>query len=215
MNAGGELIGLWLLYKGLMAGLAIAVPVGPVNVMCASRTVSRGRAAGLMSGLGAASADALYGAVAAFSITFIIQFLEREVFWIRAVGGLLLIIIGIIYLRKPGIPPVARDRSGGDARSDYASTLLLTLTNPTSVLSFGAVLAGLGMAGDRAWWLTFLIVAGIFCGSMLWWVTLVMLVGRYRERFDQRAMTWMNRAAGVAIGVFGIVTLVAGIRHWR
>src|SRR5258707_9608974 len=97
----GELIGLWLLSKGLIAGLAIAVPVGPVNVLCASRTLSKGRTSGLTSGLGAATADALYGGIAGFSITFIIDFLEREEFWIRVIGGILLVGIGIIYIRKP------------------------------------------------------------------------------------------------------------------
>jgi len=90
----------------------------------------------------------------------------------------------------------------GAAGSDYSSTLLLTLTNPTTVLSFLAVLAGLGMAGHRIWWLTFLLVAGIFCGSMLWWVTLVLMVNRFRNRFDQRALRTLNRIAGVAIGFF-------------
>src|SRR6266568_5354279 len=96
----GDLVGLWLLSKGVMAGLAIAVPVGPVNVLCASRTLSKGRLSGLMSGFGAATADALYGAIAGFSITFVIQFLKREEFWIRVFGGLLLVAIGVVYYRK-------------------------------------------------------------------------------------------------------------------
>ena len=208
------MIGVWLLSKGLMAGLAIAVPVGPVNVMCASRTLTRGKLAGFMSGLGAATADALYGGIAAFSITFVIEFLERQEFWIRVVGGFLLIAIGLMYLRKPGQAAIEREEKR-DVQSDYASTLLLTLTNPTTVLSFLAVLAGLGMAEHREWWLTILLVGGIFCGSMLWWVILVMVVNHFRDRFDQRAMTWMNRVAGVAIGAFGIFTLIIGLRHGR
>ena len=94
-----------------------------------------------------------------------------------------------------------------------SSTFLLTLTNPTSILSFMAVLAGLGMGGQRASWLTLLLVAGIFCGSMLWWVILVLLVNRFRNRFDERAMHWMNRIAGLAIGGFGIATLLIGLKH--
>jgi threonine/homoserine/homoserine lactone efflux protein len=214
MNGEGELNGLWLLSKGLVAGLAIAVPVGPVNVLCASRTLSRGRLSGLMSGLGAATADTLYGAIAGFSITFLIQFLEREVFWIRVVGGVLLVAIGAMYFRKPAQAVTLRGEAGA-VHSDFVSTLLLTLTNPTTVLSFLAVLAGLGMGGHREWWLTFLLVGGIFCGSMLWWVTLVLLVNRFRDRFDQRAMRWMNRVAGLAIGGFGIVTFLIGLRHGR
>jgi len=210
----GDLIGLWLLSKGLMAGLAIAVPVGPVNVLCASRTLRKGRLSGLLSGFGAATADAFYGAIAGFSITFVIQFLKREEFWIRIFGGLLLIAIGVMYFRKPPQSALKRPDDGAD-HSDFSSTLLLTLTNPTSILSFMAVLAGLGMEGQRASWLTLLLVAGIFCGSMLWWVILVLLVNRFRDRFDERAMCWMNRIAGFAIGGFGIATFLLGLRHGR
>jgi len=214
MSMEGNLIGLSLLSKGLVAGLAIAVPVGPVNVLCASRTLRKGRLSGLISGFGAATADTLYGATAGFSITFLIQFLEREEFWIRVIGGLLLVAIGMMYFRKSAQAPNLPG-DDGTARSDFSSTLLLTLTNPTTVLSFLAVLAGLGMGGDREWWLTFLLVGGIFCGSMLWWVTLVLIVNRFRDRFDQRAIRWMNRIAGLAIGGFGIVTFLIGLKHGR
>ena len=209
------MIELWLISKGLMAGLAIAVPVGPVNVLCASRTLRRGRFSGLMSGFGAATADALYGAIAGFSITFVIQFLEREEFWIRVFGGLLLMAIGVVYYRKPAQAPNLRGDGDESTGSDFSSTLLLTLTNPTTILSFVAVLAGLGMGGQRAWWLTFLLVGGIFSGSMLWWVILVLMINRFRDRFDEAAMRWMNRIAGLAIGAFGVVTFLIGLKHGR
>ena len=208
------MIGLWLLSKGLMAGLAIAVPVGPVNVLCATRTLSKGRLSGLMSGFGAATADMFYGAIAGFSITFLIAFLEREEFWIRVIGGVLLVAIGVMYLRKPVQAATLRVEDNS-AHSDYSSSLLLTLTNPTTVLSFLAVLAGLGMGEHREWWLTFLLVAGIFCGSMLWWVTLVLLVNHFRDRFNQQAVGWMNRIAGLAIGGFGVATFLIGLKHGR
>jgi threonine/homoserine/homoserine lactone efflux protein len=214
MTMEGDLVGVWLVSKGVVAGLAIAVPVGPVNVLCASRTLSKGRLSGLISGFGAATADMLYGAIAGFSITFLIAFLEREEFWIRVIGGLLLVAIGVRYFCKPAQAVNLRSENG-TAHSDFASTLLLTLTNPTTVLSFLAVLAGLGMGGHRAWWLTFLLVGGIFCGSMLWWVILVLMVNRFRDRFDQRAMRRLNRVAGLAIGGFGIVTFAIGLRLGR
>jgi threonine/homoserine/homoserine lactone efflux protein len=129
-------------------------------------------------------------------------------------GGLLLMAIGVMYFRKPARAANLPSEVGA-AGSDFSSTLLLTLTNPTTILSFLAVLAGLGMGGHREWWLTFLLVAGIFCGSMLWWVILVLMVNRFRDRFDQRAMGWMNRIAGLAIGGFGIATFLIGIKHGR
>ena len=138
------MIGLWLLSKGLMAGLAIAVPVGPVNVLCASRTLSKGRLSGLMSGFGAATADAFYGAIAGFSITLVIEFLEREEFWIRVIGGLLLVAIGVVYFRKPAHALNLENKEGA-THSDYTSSLLLTLTNPDHSTF---VCGGAGRAGD-------------------------------------------------------------------
>lgn len=212
-KAARKLIGLTLITKGLMAGLAIAAPVGPINVLCASRTLTRGRMSGLLSGLGAATADALYGSIAGFSITLVIDFLTREEFWIRVIGGLLLVGIGCLYFRRPPQSLKVQKDEGG--HSDFISALLLTLTNPTTVLSFLAVLTALGMGGHRAWWLTFLLVGGIFCGSMLWWVILVTLVNWLRDRFNESSLRWMNRIAGLSIGAFGLFTFILGLTHRR
>ena len=200
-----------LLLKGMLAGFAISAPVGPVNVLCFSRTLSKGRMAGLISGLGAATADTIYGGIAGFSISFIIIFLLHEEFWIRLFGGMLLITIGIRYYFKK--PQLLEDEKRKQAtHSDFVSALLLNLTNPTTVLSFLAVLAALGMGQHKLWWLKLLLVAGIFCGAMLWWIAVVLAGSHFRGRFNDRAMLWMNRIAGLAIGGFGIVTLV--LSHW-
>ena len=202
---------LQLLLKGVLAGFAISAPVGPVNVLCFSRTLSKGRMAGLISGLGAATADTIYGGIAGFSISFIIVFLIHEEFWIRLFGGMLLIAIGIRYYFKK--PESLEDQKQKQAtHSDYISALLLNLTNPTTVLSFLAVLAALGMGQHKSWWLKLLLVAGIFCGAMFWWIAVVLAGSHFRGRFNDRATLWMNRIAGLAIGAFGIVTLV--LSHW-
>ena len=200
-----------LLIRGLAAGLIIAVPVGPVNVLCISRTIKKGWRSGLLSGLGAASADAVYGCVAGFSITFVIQFLLREEFWIRLIGGILLVLIGVFYYFKPPQSLSAEGESTG--HSDYISTLLLTLTNPTTVLSFLAVLAALGMGRRADTWVTWFLVLGIFCGSMAWWIVLTGVVCRLRDKFNDHAMLWLNRIAGLAIGGFGVVSFV--LSRWR
>ena len=206
--------GVELLVRGLLAGLFIAAPVGPVNVLCISRTLTKGWRSGLVSGFGAATADTLYGCIAGFSITFIIQFLLREEFWIRLFGGILLVLIGVRYYFKQPQSLSAQNQEGPE-HSDYVSTLFLNLTNPTTVLSFLAILATLGMKEDRASWLTLLLVGGIFCGSMLWWIILVSIVNRVRDQIDDHAMLWMNRVAGVAIGGFGVVTFVMSRVHAR
>jgi threonine/homoserine/homoserine lactone efflux protein len=205
---------LELLLRGLIAGLIIAAPVGPVNVLCISRTLTKGRAAGMVSGLGAAAADGLYGAIAGFGISLVIQFLIREQFWIRLGGGILLVLIGISYYFKPP-RKLSKDTQAETGQSDFVSTFFLTLTNPTTILSFLAVLAGLGMSQARASWLTLMLVLGIFCGSLLWWIILTSAVNWLRDRFNDYAMLWMNRIAGLAIGGFGIVSFLVSLAQTR
>lgn len=203
---------LELLVKGALAGLAISAPVGPVNILCISRALLRGPRSGLISGLGAASADTFYGAIAGFSISYVIQFLVREKFWIRLVGGFLLIGIGIVYLvRRP--PSLKEQKRSEAAHSEYISTFMLTLTNPTVVLSFLAVLAALGLGQPKSVLSSLVLVSGILVGAMLWWGMLVATANHFRDRLNDRAMVWMNRIAGLAIGGFGIVTLILSRWH--
>lgn len=195
-----------LLIRGMIAGLVIAAPVGPVNVFCIQRTIAQGWKAGVIAGAGAAAADTLYGAIAGFSISVVIELLIREMFRVRLFGGILLIGIGVSYvLRSPQSFEPGKD--GGD-KSDLTSAFLLNLTNPTTVLSFLAVLAALRMDEHRPWWQTVFLVAGIFCGSMAWWIVLSTAVSHFREKINDRKMLWMNRIAGVAIAGFGVVTLI-------
>jgi threonine/homoserine/homoserine lactone efflux protein len=203
-----------LLIRGLAAGLIIAAPVGPVNVLCIQRTIEKGWKSGILSGFGAAVADTIYGAIAGFSISLVIRFLIHEEYWIRLIGGMLLIVIGVIfYFRPPQSLETAKPHSS--ANSDFLSTLFLTATNPTTVLSYLAVLATLGLGKQRALWQTSILVAGIFCGSMTWWLTVTSTVNLLRSRVTDRAMHWMNRVAGIAIGCLGLVNLLLsrGPRH--
>ncbi len=205
---------LGLPIRGLAAGLIIAAPVGPVNLLCIRRTLEKGWKSGMVSGLGAALADTLYGAIAGFSITVVIQLLIREEFWIRLVGGILLMVIGVVYYRMP-----SRSLEAGpdvsSVNSDFVSAFLLNVTNPTTVLSFLAVLATLGIGRQRPLWQTSLLVAGIFCGSMIWWTILVSAANRLRSRITDRTVRWMDHVAAIAIGGFGLanVLLSRGRRH--
>jgi threonine/homoserine/homoserine lactone efflux protein len=197
---------LELLLRGAIAGLAISAPVGPVNVLCISRTIKQGPTGGIVSGVGAAAADTIYGSVAGFSISFIIRWLVREIFWIRLAGGLLLIAIGLTYYYKR--PKSLSDTAPpGSAGADMATTFLLALTNPTTTLSFLAVLAVLGLGTRRPWTMTIFLVLGIFAGAMFWWTLLALISGRFRDRFDDRAVVRMNRIAAVAISGFGLFTI--------
>ena len=207
-----EMSALELLIRGVLAGLIISAPVGPVNVLVVQRTIAKGCMAGLVAGLGAAFADTLYGSIAGFSITFVIRFLILEQFWIRLAGGCLLILIGIWYYRRQP-QGLGKQKDGEAEGSDFAVAFLLNLTNPTTVLSFLVVLAVLGLGGHRPSWLSLMLVAGIFCGAMLWWTTLSMVVSHFRDRFNDRTMSLMNHIAGLAIGGFGILMIMLGLGH--
>lgn len=199
---------LELLLRGVLAGLAISIPVGPVNIFCIQRTLLKGRMMGIAAGLGAAAADTIYGSIAGFSISMVISFLVRELFWIRLVGGALLIGIGVWYYFKTP-KSLAEERAEKDTpHSDFAAAFLLTLTNPTTVLSFLAVLAGLHLEEGRPWYQTLFVVAGIFAGAMIWWVALALGANHFRDRVNDRAVLWMNRVAGLAIGGFGVLTML-------
>lgn len=201
---------LELLLRGAVAGFAISAPVGPVNVLCATRTVTKGWRAGLISGLGAAAADTFYGAIAGFSISIVINFLLREQSRLRFYGGILLVLIGIwYYFRRP---PSKRDDDEA-THSDFVTALLLNLTNPTTVLSFLAVLAILGLGEQRRASLTLVMIGGIFAGAMVWWFILAGVIYRLRDKFTGRAFNWMNRVGGMAIGLFGLVMIVLGLTN--
>jgi threonine/homoserine/homoserine lactone efflux protein len=206
------LVDLELPIRGLAAGLIIAAPVGPVNVLCIQRSLQKGWKAGILSGLGAAFADTLYGSMAGFGISLVIRFLIREEFWFRLIGGILLIGIGVFYYFRPA-KKLGDGKDDASTHSDIVSTFLLAATNPTTVLSFLVVLAMLGLGEERPLWQTSLLVAGIFCGSMSWWIILASGANMLRDKVTDRSMLWLNRVGGIAIGLFGLVNLVLSRSH--
>ncbi len=196
-------------WRGVLLGFSIAAPVGPIGVLCIRRTLAEGRLAGLVSGLGAATADAIYGFMAAFGLTFVASLLLAQQAWISLAGGLFLLYLGVKTLSAPAADRPAAANADG-LLAAYASTLLLTLTNPLTILSFVAVFAGLGVGathGDYAVAAT--TVLGVFSGSALWWLTLSTAVGMLRHRFSPRAMVWVNRVSGAVIIGFGLAALLS------
>jgi len=211
----------WL--RGLALGLGIAAPVGQIGVLCIRRTLADGRLVGLVSGLGAATADMLFGAVAAFGLTAVSAALTSQRVWFSLVGGVFLLYLGLrTAIRVPppgthgthGTPHTAGSdvSAGHDWRlgGAYASTLGLTLTNPATILSFAAVFAGLGLvSGARGPGTAVALVAGVFCGSALWWLILSTGVGLLRRRVGRRALRGINIVSGAVLTAFGVAALLS------
>ena len=201
--------------KGILIGFSIAAPVGPIGVLCIRRTLAEGRASGLLSGLGAATADAVYGGIAGFGLTFISRVLIEQQFWLGLVGGLFLCYLGVkTYRSRPAEAAAAVKGTG--LLGAYASTFLLTLTNPMTILSFAAVFAGLGLASSGGNYLdAAVLVAGVFIGSTMWWTILSAGVAMVRGKFDEPRLRWVNRISGAIILAFGLVSLVTAFRLVR
>lgn len=203
----------------MMIGLAIAAPVGPVGVLCIRRTLAYGRASGFISGLGAATADAVYGSIAAFGLGVAANMLVGQRSALQLAGGVFLICLGLrLVLEKPkklGLAPDAlpeqRHRNAWrrinwrSLGQDFGSTFLLTLTNPMTILSFAAIFAGLGTVYGGGVW----VVAGVFSGSALWWLALSTMTGILRGwmlRLD--GLRWVNWLSGAILLVYGGLALV-------
>lgn len=205
---------LQIILQGILIGVTIAAPVGPIGILCIRRTLAQGRRAGFISGLGAATADALYGAIAAFGLTFISIFLINQSFWLRLGGGLFLIYLGIkTFLSSPSTDTglVHKSSKEDNLLSYYASTLFLTLTNPITIISFAAIFAGFGIVNNQPNdnLAASSMVLGIFLGSSIWWLTLSILTGFFRMMVNRETMIWINRISGTIIVSFGLLAIIS------
>ena len=199
------------LLRGALVGFLVAAPVGPMALLAIRRTLERGWSRGLASGLGIATADGVYAAVAAFGLTAASSLLLGHAHEVQAAGGALIVLLGVrgLVTRAAGVAAEAPERGG--LAVAYLSCLALTLANPPTILSFAALMAGVGLvasgtAGAAA------LVAGVFVGSSAWWMLLTGGVARARTRISERWRHRVTRAAAASLVLLGAAVLVAGLR---
>ena len=198
--------------KGLILGFAIAAPVGPIGVLCIRRSLADGQPAGLATGLGAATADAVYGCIAAFGLAAVSTFLVNQRFWLGLIGGAFLCYLGTrTFLARPADSPTTTGRKG--LIGAYLSTFFLTITNPMTILSFVAVFAGLGLATSSDYRLATSLVGGVFIGSAMWWLLLSSGAAFFRKRVGPNLMVMVNRASGVLIFALGLYSLAGVLKQ--
>ena len=194
-----------LFARGLILGLSIAAVVGPIALLCLRRSLASGFALGFVSGMGAATADATYAAVASFGVSALAAVLVEQRVWLRLVGGIFLLYLGLRTLRTPPATSSAETTNPGlRLAGAYSSTLALTLSNPMTIMSFAAIFASIG-AGSLD------LVIGVFLGSAAWWLILAGAASRLRTAFTQERMQLVNYASGALIVAFGVQSLAAAL----
>jgi threonine/homoserine/homoserine lactone efflux protein len=193
--------------RGLIIGFSIAAPVGPIGALCIRHVLAQGWTLGFATGLGAATADVIYGCIAGFGLTAVSNFLINQQIWLRLIGGAFLCYLGIkTFVSRPTQQAVPIQYN--TVASTYASTFFLTLTNPITIISFVAIFSGLGATNINGNYFTAsLLVLGVFAGSVLWWLLLSSGTSLMRRKFTPRMLKWVNRVSGVVITVFGLLAL--------
>ncbi|ATW27081.1 LysE family translocator [Candidatus Formimonas warabiya] len=202
-------MGISVFLKGIVVGLIVAVPVGPIGVLCLCRTLTEGRVYGIISGLGAATADAVYGFVAVLGVSYVSQILTHEQIWFGLLGGLVLGVLGMrIFFTVPVPEPRGTVRKNSLLRA-YFSALFLTFTNPMTILSFAGIFAALGVVDVRGHYLgEGELILGVFTGSALWWVVLGGGFKIFGLRLDPPKIQWVYRISGSFIGGLGLLLLL-------
>jgi len=197
--------------KGLIVGFLASIPLGPVGVLCIQRTINKGRISGVISGMGAATVDSFFALVAALGLTYIINFIEEQHFFIQLIGGGVLVFLGIKIFTTNPIKQIRRHRRKKNKLiEDYFSVLFLTLSNPLAVFLFVAAFAGIGMVTSKDSSLkSSMIVIGVFAGAMAWWAILTFLIDLFRKRFRLKQLWWINKIAGVIIIIFGVAAMLS------
>jgi threonine/homoserine/homoserine lactone efflux protein len=203
----------FLIIQGVLIGIVVAVPVGPLGLLCINRALAMGALCGLFSGLGVATADALAASIAALGISFISEFLTQQQFILRLGGGIFLCYLGWKIYRTEVVGSVAPSSINGLV-SAYATTFFLTFSNPVTILSFCAIYAGWHVPSlNGRYFAAAMLALGVFMGSALWWFGLFISMTAFHRKFSLRALGCVHRISGALICGFGILVLLSPLKQ--
>jgi threonine/homoserine/homoserine lactone efflux protein len=199
-----------LILKGIIIGLTVSVPLGPAGIILINRTIKRGMLSGFFSGMGVAAADTILAIVAGLGFTFIITLFEDEKFIIGIIAGLVIIGAGIkIFLSNPVKEFRMKEKGKKTLLRDFISVLILSLSNPFTIFVFIAFFSGVNVKQTvKPQFVPFLLVPGIFLGTMSWWVFLSWFVNRFKRKIKLRGIVRVNQIAGIIIMALGVVLLI-------
>lgn len=195
---------MWLFLKGMIIGVTIAAPVGPIGILCIKRTLEQGKWMGFVSGLGAATADGVYGIIAGLGLTVIIHFLTGFSMWLQLIGGIFLLYLGVQMLRAKPAQEAAKANRGTTPLKAYLSTLFLTITNPVTILAFLAIFAGLGIT--TAAYSGVILAIGVFIGSAIWWLLLSTGIASLSRFIGKKLFHGIHYVSGIVLIVFALAS---------
>ncbi len=199
------------LLKGIIVGLSASIPLGPIGVLCIQRTIMKGKKAGFVSGLGAATADGVFAILAGFGVSVVIDSLIEYQDALKIIGAVVLAIMGAkLVTTNPAKQVRQPKKKNKKLWGDFASFFALTISNPMYLFVFIAVFAGFGLVGTESNTASvLLLIAGILAGASLWWFTLTSIVSMFRSKFRLRRILYLNRITGVVIIFFGIFVFIS------
>lgn len=193
-----------LFIQGILIGLFVSIPMGPIGVLCIQRTLQQGRLSGFISGLGAACADTLFASIAGLGMTMVSDFFQEQKMYIMLVGAVILIFLGCRMFFRNTIKQIRTYKcKKTNLLSDFVSVFALTITNPLTIIFYGIVFASFGMVQDNFWSLG-MVLSGIFCGAISIWFVLSTFVNIFRKYFCLRVIFYINKIAGIIIVLFGL-----------
>lgn len=200
------------LFKGIVVGLMVSIPLGPIGVLIIQKTIQKGRLAGFISGLGAAVADMFYATVAAFGLGMVLNFIETQEFYLQLVGSIFLVYVGLrIFFTNPIKQIRGAKKTGKKGMlGDFISIFFLTASNPIAVFVFVAVFAGASIFGSNPTLrIELFLILGVLIGGALWWYTLSTIINIFRKKFRLKQLFWINKTSGIIIASLGFLAFLA------
>lgn len=203
---------LQIYIDGIVVGVLASIPLGPIGVLIIQRTLNKGHLSGLISGAGAALSDTIYAIVAGFSLSFIIDFVKQRESMLQLIGSFVLLAFGsFIVFSNPVKQLRKQHKASTNYFQDFASTFVITLSNPVILFLFLGIFAGFSLVDNKGGMNVLAIITGIFSGGLLWWVFISSVVNFFRDRFNPRRLFWVNRISGVVIMTLAFFSVVYAI----
>ena len=200
-----------IILTGILIGICVSAPVGPLGVLCIQRTLSRGKLHGFMTGLGATTSDIIYALLVSLGMSFILDFINTHQFLIQIIGSIIILLFGIyLFLKKPKnqLPQIKKSHSKGDLISDYLSAFGLCFSNPLIMFLFIGLFARFQIIESGNISNNIIAFISIIIGAIIWWILLTMIVGYFKNKFKLRELRIINKITGSIIIILSIIGII-------